>query len=494
MRIHLLRPRATNERFGLGPFFRIEPLGAEYVAAALKSAGHEAAVHDLRFSASPERLLRRHRPSVVGIAGAHTLDAPAVTALSRRIKAADPGVFTLVGGHAAAVYPGPFLDASVDAVCLEDGERVVPLLAGAIESGRPLEQVPGFLLRLDRGDPACARFAPTAPSGERIGLDEVPLPARDALATGHRSYMCVQRRPVHLVETARGCPYRCSFCSVWQHVDRTFRYRGPEWVCRDLETVGRNVFIADDLFWHPQDRSRDLALALRRRGLRKEWLLVQSRTDLVARRPDLLEAWRPISRHFDVFFGFEGPSDADLARLAKDSGVEEIREAVAVCRRLGYGTTGNFIVDPDWGVEDFERLWEFTASLGLPHLGFTILTPLPGTAYYDEVRGRIRETDWSRFDMHHVLWEPRLGRRRFFELFAETWRRSALHVRDARGVASYLRQVRPSQIPFMLRVLTRSRRLFDARAYLAETFPREAAGGLESRPEPAACAGAPTAR
>ncbi|HXI02198.1 MAG TPA: hypothetical protein VNI57_03390, partial [Candidatus Saccharimonadales bacterium] len=108
---------------------------------------------------------------------------------------------------------------------------------------------------------------------------------------------------------------------------------------------------------------------------------------------------------------------------------------------------------------------------GLDHAGFTILTPLPGTAFFEDVKERIREADWSRYDMHHILWEPRLGRERFFELFAETWRRSALHVRDRRGLWSYLRQVRPAQVPFLLKVLRQSRRLFDPAAYLAEAFP-----------------------
>ena len=50
MRVLLLRPVPANERFGLGPFFRIEPLGMEYIAAALEARGHEVALADLRFA------------------------------------------------------------------------------------------------------------------------------------------------------------------------------------------------------------------------------------------------------------------------------------------------------------------------------------------------------------------------------------------------------------------------------------------------------------
>ena len=483
MRVLILRPVAPNERFGLGPFFRIEPLGAEYVAAALEAAGHEAWVYDQRFAPRLERLMARHRPEVVGIAGAHTLDTNEVLSVARQVKRHDPRAFTLVGGHAAAVAPEPFFDPAVDAICLEDGERAAPDLVNALHRREPPEKIPGFLVRSDRRDPSCRTYAKGPSSGERVALDVVPLPARHSLKSTHRHYLCVQRKPVYLVETARGCPYRCSFCTVWQHVDRSYRCRSIDWVCRDIQSVGENIFIADDLFWYPTDRSLELATELKRRGIRKEWILVQSRLDLVARHPELLEAWRPVARNIDIFFGFEASTDSGLQGLAKDSGTEDTRRAVALCRRLGYGITGNFIIDPEWGVAEFEKLWDFTAELGLNHVGFTILTPLPGTAYFEEIKGEIRDPDWSHYDMHHVLWEPKLGRERFFELFAETWRRTALHVSDRSGLWSYLRQVRPSQIPFMVSVLRRSRRLFNPAAYVAEAFPRDAPPVFPARQE-----------
>jgi radical SAM superfamily enzyme YgiQ (UPF0313 family) len=475
MKLELLRPVAPNERFGLGPFFRIEPLGLEYVAAAARREGHEVAIHDLRFvprqgrGRALERLLERERPDLVGVASAHTLDTSEAIDVARRVKAWRQDVLTLIGGHAAAVFPEPFRVEGVDAVCFEDGERVVPQLMRALQAKEPLWRVPGLLAR-ERGA-AGGEFERGPCSEERASLDDVPLPARDALVTGHRHYLCVQRRPVHLVETTRGCPYRCSFCTIWQHVDRSFRCRGVASVVEDLASVGANVFLADDLFWHPPGYSEELAAALLRRGVRKEWLLVQTRTDLVARRPDLLERWRPIAKHFDVFFGFEAPTDAGLASVHKDQGVAEIEEAIAVCRRLGFGITGNFICDPDWDEPDFEKLWAFLDRHRLDHVGFTVLTPLPGTKFFDEVRPRIRDPDWSHYDMHHILWEPRLGRRRFFELFAETWRRTALNARGARSWWSYARQVKPRELPFLFKVLRQSRRLFDPAAYLAEAFP-----------------------
>ena len=52
--------------------------------------------------------------------------------------------------------------------------------------------------------------------------------------------------------------------------------------------------------------------------------------------------------------------------------------------------TGNFVIDPDWDESDFERLWGFVEQHDLGRAGFTILTPLPGTAYFEELRPRLR--------------------------------------------------------------------------------------------------------
>src|SRR5258707_10179603 len=83
MNVLLLRPVPANERFGLGPFFRIEPLGMEYIAAALEARGHRVTLADLRFTSSVAAQLRASRPAVVGIAAMHALETDEVADLVR---------------------------------------------------------------------------------------------------------------------------------------------------------------------------------------------------------------------------------------------------------------------------------------------------------------------------------------------------------------------------------------------------------------------------
>jgi radical SAM superfamily enzyme YgiQ (UPF0313 family) len=463
MHVLLLRPVPENERFGLGPFFRIEPLGMEYIAAALEADGHQVTLADLRFSRPVEHYLRSGRPGLVGIAGMHALETDNVLALAARVRRAASGIPVVVGGHTAAAYPSPFLTSDVDAVVLDDGERTLPRVVQALAAKRSLTTVPGLALR--GTDSAVVK---TEGEMGTLQLDEVPLPARRHVEPWRGQYACLAHRPTWLIETARGCPFRCSFCSIWQLHSRSVRERSIESVCQDFESVGGHIFVADDLFWYHPSRSLELAQALVKRGVRKQWVLVQSRVDLVARNPELLEAWKPIAKEFDIFFGLEAATNEGLKGLVKDATVDHTEAAIDVARRAGYGVTGNFVIDPAWGEADFERLWAFVDRFKVYQAGFTILTPLPGTAYFEQMRERLRARRWSHFDMHHLLWEPALGPERFFELYCETWRRSVLNLRGRKSLLDWLGQVDLKNLPFLLKALYRSQRMMDPAHYLKE--------------------------
>jgi radical SAM superfamily enzyme YgiQ (UPF0313 family) len=463
MRVLLLRPVPGNDRFGLGPFFRIEPLGMEYIASALEARGHDVALADLRFSRSVEQHLSRLRPGLVGIAGMHALETDDVLALAARVRRPAPGIPLIVGGHTAAAYPGPFLSPDVDAVVVDDGERAVPLVADAIAAGRSLREVPGLALA---GDDGAVHRTPAEPGTLR--LDDVPRPARHHVSAWAHQYACLAHRPTSLIETARGCPYRCSFCSIWQLHHRAVRERSIASVCDDFAATSGHVFVADDLFWYHAPRSLELARALVKRGIRKKWILVQSRVDLVARHPELLEAWREVADRFDIFFGLEAATNEGLAGLTKDATVGHTASAIEISRDLRYGVTGNFVIDPAWREADFERLWAFVERYEVYQAGFTILTPLPGTAYFEEMRDRVAARPWSHFDMHHLLWEPALGPERFFELYCETWRRSVLNLRGRKRFWQWMREVEVRHAWFLMSALRRTQRMMDPAHYLAE--------------------------
>ncbi len=472
MRILLLRPYPETAQFGLAPFFQTEPLGLMYLAAALGSAdprpaGHSVQLADMRFERRQiAEILRQWPPDLVAISCLHILEAPAALQLADQIKAHNPKIFVAFGGHAISAYPKAVdLNRAVDAICVGEGETLLPALCDAVANGRPLDTIPSLLL--PKGD---GRFQATAAQpGRWPDLARAPLPDRSVVARYQKRYCCLNYMPVWTMETARGCSYRCNFCSVWQLYQRTYRCHALEQVRADFEATGRNLFMVDDLFWAERSRSEELGRTLLQSRERKNWLLVQTRADLVTENPDLLKLWRPLAKTFDIFFGLESHTSRGLNSLVKDADINKTVEAVRIARELGFGVTGNFIIDPDFTEEDFQGLWDFMDEHQLYRVGLTILTPLPGTSYFEKSKKKIEVFDWSQYDLHHLLWQPRLPVERFWELYCESWRRSVLNIAGKKKWWQWLKEVRLRDIPRLAQILARTQTLMDPEAYLKET-------------------------
>src|SRR4029453_9488825 len=117
MNVVLARPDPGNERFGLGPFFRVEPLGLEYVGPGSEARGGKERVVGRRFGRRVDRALRS--APVVGISCMHALEYDRAVETAREIRRVAPQALVVFGGHAAASYPGPLEVPEADAICMD---------------------------------------------------------------------------------------------------------------------------------------------------------------------------------------------------------------------------------------------------------------------------------------------------------------------------------------------------------------------------------------
>ncbi len=422
MRVAFLKP-PIGGILGLEMLTFVEPLGPISIAGGLEADGHECRVFDLRIEGEEQGLdlCRRFEPGVIGLQCNFTTERFRTLRLIDRLRREMPDAFLVIGGHDASREPEWFLRSGVGAVAIGDGEEVMPALVDALERGAGLETVPGLLL--DRGG---ASFA-TGEAPTRKDLDSLPLPARHLIAHYAPQYYINFRKPLALMETARGCPFKCNFCSVWKFHASTFRQKSPERVVAELKAIeAPNVFITDDIFWMDVYRGEEMARQIKAAGIKK-YFTVQTRTDIICKFPHLVEMWKDCG-NLSIFLGLEAVTDEGLDAVNKSNTAANNVRALDILRELGVGYTPNFIVDPAWDHEDFARLRAWIEETGAYNSGFSVLTPLPGTDLWETAKHGVLTQNWEMFDIVHAVIPTKLPLADFYEEYSRLWR----HVLDVR--------------------------------------------------------------
>ena len=422
MRVAFIKP-PVGGILGLEMLTFVEPLGPICVAACLERDGHVCKVIDLRIDGEENGMAqcRTFAPDVVGLQCNFTTERNRTVRLAQRIRREMPGTLVVVGGHDASRDPDWFHDSSIDVIAIGDGEEVMPPMVNALKAGRELKGVPGLLLR-DKDQWTSTGHAPTRPD-----LDGYPMPARHLIKQYAPHYYINFNKPLALMETARGCPFRCNFCSVWKFHEATFRQKTPERVVEELKQIeAPNIFITDDIFWMDVRRGEEMARQIKKSGIRK-FFTVQTRTDIIVKFPHLIEMWKECGR-LAIFLGLESVTDEGLAAVNKKNKACNNVKAIELLKEMGVGFTPNFIVDPNWDREDFTRLREWISEMGAYNSGFSILTPLPGTDLWNTAKMDVTTNDWEMYDIVHAVLPTKLPLNEFYAEYSRLWRH-ALDVR-----------------------------------------------------------------
>jgi radical SAM superfamily enzyme YgiQ (UPF0313 family) len=408
---------------GLEMLTFVEPLGLICVAGALEQEGHECAIFDLRIDGEEAGMeaCRRFDPDVVGLQCNFTTERKRTLRLAARVRREMPRAFVLVGGHDASREPHWFEQDLFDAIAVGDGEEVMPQLIAALARDRDLAAVPGLVL--NRG----GEQIPTGHAPARRELDTLPMPARHLIARYAPHYYINFRKPLALLETARGCPFKCNFCSVWKFHESTFREKSPARVVEELKAIDApSIFITDDIFWMNVKRGEEMAQAIKAAGIKK-YFTVQTRTDIICKFPHLIEMWKDCGS-LAIFLGLESVTDEGLKAVNKKNTASNNVRAIEILKDLGVGFTPNFIVDPAWDRDDFTRLRDWIEMMGAYNSGFSILTPLPGTDLWDAASRQVTTHDWEMYDIVHAVLPTKLPLDEFYGEYSALWR----HVLDLR--------------------------------------------------------------
>jgi len=401
MRVLLIS--ANTERINLPTF----PLGLACVAQATLDRGHDVEWLDLMAERDPESAVKRRiktlQPQVIGISVRNIDDqnmanprflleqARDVVRFCKRVSEAP----IVLGGAGYSLFPQSSLEyLGADMGIQGEGESAFPLMIKALEESRSLSGLPGLYLR-GHGLQGEREFAPD--------LDTLPLPDPHLFSTaayeGEDFWVPVQSR--------RGCPMRCSYCSTETIEGHALRKRSPEqvvqWIARWVEAGSRRFQFVDNTFNLPPSYALTLCSRLAEAQPPIIWrsILYPGKLDEKLVKSMARAGCREVS------LGFESGCDEVLKEMNKHFRSKDVLDAAKMLSDCGIHTMGFLMLGgPGETRDSVEETLAFVSGLNLDALKITVgiriypHTKLSKTAVQD---GLITEEDDLLFPKFYMV-------------------------------------------------------------------------------------------
>jgi radical SAM superfamily enzyme YgiQ (UPF0313 family) len=316
----------------------VAPLGAAYVAAAVRHAGHEVKLLDLQFAVDAAVALkdacRLMKPQVVGlsvrnidnVAFPHSLSyLPDLVSVVNSLKSL--GIRLIVpGGSGFTLMPEELLTAlDLNIGVAGEGEETFPELLRRIEKGLRVDDLPGLAYRY------MGRCRVNPPRKIRR-LDLAPAPDRGLMENA----LYMSEGGSGNLQTKRGCAFSCAYCTYPLVEGRKVRMRSPEKSAAEFEravnTFGiRHIFIVDNVFNFPMDHAKEFCRELIKRDVDAGWSCYLNPAHVDAELVELMAR----ARCRGVEFGTDSGVDEILRGLRKGFTVQDVTKASRLCRDAG---------------------------------------------------------------------------------------------------------------------------------------------------------------
>jgi anaerobic magnesium-protoporphyrin IX monomethyl ester cyclase len=390
------------------------PLGILELAAYLESKNNwEIEVVDSQAEKYDWDKLETHiaysHPDVVISSALATCNTYTVLRTLELAKKVDLNIKTVVGGqHFTALaqeslqkYP------EIDFIVRNEGEITLYELIQRLEKNEPLIKVDGLSFR--HGN----EIIHNPPRQLISNLDDLPLPGYhfvgEHMDKYHFKMMAGSNAGYAMVESSRGCDYKCTFCSQWGHWG-TWRTKSPERIVDEMEHLYQEY---DTSFLWLTDDNMDLGKStgaicdeLIKRGLSEDIMwFVQARSDSIIKNQKILPKMRK-SGNYWVMAGLERHDDNTLKSYHKGIKSHDSKLSMELLKKNDIFAQATLITgDRKDSHESMNKLREFVNHVDPDLAIFMILTPFPGTELYETAHknGWLEDLNWSNYDMIHAV-------------------------------------------------------------------------------------------
>jgi anaerobic magnesium-protoporphyrin IX monomethyl ester cyclase len=374
-------------------------MGLLYLGSYLAREGYEVEIRD--FCNAGERPDYSHY-DLVGISTDTTRHLKAM-GIARQAKEA--GCTVVMGGpHPCYIDEEILASPWVDFIVHGEGEVTLLELVRIMEGrGKDWEGVQGLSFLRD------GEVVRTPPRPFIRDLDSLPLPARHLVNMDHYRRTKFGERPTTPVFTSRGCPAHCNFCSSSSFFGARWRSRSPDSVVEELEELQKKygfgaVAFVDDNFTLSSERVVAISEGIIKKGL-DIWWWNFSRAETIVKNEEMLKVMRR-SGAKTIYIGVESANPQTLSALGKKMDLDTVIKAVELLKKHGFEIFASYILgSPRDKVKDIHETIRFAKRLDTNVAQFSILTPYPGTALYEELKGRIWIRHWPFYDSQHLVYK-----------------------------------------------------------------------------------------
>ncbi len=401
------------------------PLGLLTLAAAVKD--HDVTVfdtkgeYDLNPAAPPlsemiENLIKEYKPDIIGTT-VITSEFGYGLEILRTAKKADPAITTVIGGLHVTLCINDCNDPAIDIAIRGHAGRQLKDIASAKEKEQSLFSVAGIYVNTQEGLKATKEPAKQwNPASE-----DFSMPDRGLLNRWKNTYRVAGApSPTTYLYTSLGCPYKCSFCSIWRQHCGAYLQRDMESIIDELKSLDYDIVrFADANTIVNSDFIDCLFNRIEEEGIKKEYIM-DIRADTAVNNPALIKKMAGNGLRV-VICGFESYKDSELRRYNKNSPADNIDKAIEIFHDNGIKLRGNYVIPTDYSTEDFLAMADYAGRHKVAYAGYTILTPMPGTVYYEEVKDIIADKDLRKYNFFNPVLPTKLPVDEFAKQVGALW-------------------------------------------------------------------------
>ena len=434
MKVLLINPPKTNAvRSEVPAVVREEggkypPLGLMYVQAYMKAHTDfevellDADANGLDYPGLEEEV-KGKEPDLVGVTAlTHNLvDVVQTVAAVRRAR---PQAHINLGGPHVNAFPreASRIEA-LDSLTVGDGEAAFTELAQRVAAAKPIETVPGLMVRAASGE-----WTGVPQAGAIRDIDILPFPDHSADQAKFYNIMGTASAVATMV-TSRGCPFRCTFCSTpREHYRERSAASVVDEMAACMEAGVEEIYFVDDTFNVHPERVTAICERIVDRELKVKW---SCRLRIDRTTFDLLERMKAAGCT-RVQYGVETSTDEGLEVLGKGITVSQVRDVIAWTKKAGIPAVTYFMIGcpHERTRDDVLRTIRFAKELDTDMAMFNVLTPMPGCKLHEQgvARGVLTEQCWQGFfenpapGFQPEVWEEHLSRAELYELLDAAYR------------------------------------------------------------------------